>query len=119
MSLGFGERLAGPPSVRAMLALGYLIVFGSLIAFSAYLFLLGRVRPALATSYAYVNPAVAVALGVGLAGEQITGAGVLALSPEARVGAWQAGRGRKSSSVNANPSASRAPNRRGSISADL
>jgi drug/metabolite transporter (DMT)-like permease len=79
LSLVFGERVAGPPTTASLLALGYLIVFGSLIAFSAYVYLLGRVSSSLATSYAYVNPAVAVGLGVGLAGEQITLAGVLAM----------------------------------------
>lgn len=79
LSLALGEHLSGPPTGRSLLALAYLVVFGSLIAFSAYLYLLGRLRPALATSYAYVNPAVAVALGVGLAGEQITLTGILAM----------------------------------------
>jgi drug/metabolite transporter (DMT)-like permease len=59
-----------PP--RPLLALAYLVVFGSWIGFSAYLYLLRRVRPAVATSYAYVNPVVAMILGVGLAGERIT-----------------------------------------------
>jgi drug/metabolite transporter (DMT)-like permease len=79
LSLALGEHLSGPPTGRSLVALAYLVVFGSLIAFSAYLYLLGRLRPALATSYAYVNPAVAVALGVGLAGEQITLTGILAM----------------------------------------
>ncbi|MGB4343660.1 MAG: EamA family transporter, partial [Moraxellaceae bacterium] len=39
--------------------------------FSSYVYLLATVRPALATSYAYVNPVVAVALGVWLGGEQV------------------------------------------------
>jgi len=52
-------------------ALAYLVVFGSIIAFSAYLYLLKHVRPAAATSYAYVNPMVAVLLGVSFAGEHI------------------------------------------------
>lgn len=65
-----GERLAAPPPARAVAAWLYLAIFGSLVAFSAYNHLLRRVRPALATSYAYVNPAVAVALGA-LAGEPV------------------------------------------------
>jgi drug/metabolite transporter (DMT)-like permease len=77
--LALGERIDTVPGERPLLALAYLVVFGSIIAFSAYVFLLGRVRPALATSYAYVNPIVAVGLGVGLAGERITGSGVLAM----------------------------------------
>jgi len=66
-----GERLQHWPALGGWLALGYLVVFGSLIAFSAYLYLLGRVRPAAATSYAYVNPVVAVLLGTLFAGERI------------------------------------------------
>lgn len=52
------------PALRASLAVAYLVVFGSVVAFSAYLWLLQHVRPALATSYAYINPPVAVLLGV-------------------------------------------------------
>ena len=57
----------------------YLTTFGSLLAFSAYAYLLRVVRPALATSYAYVNPIVAIALGVWLGRETITGAAWVAL----------------------------------------
>jgi drug/metabolite transporter (DMT)-like permease len=46
-------------------------VFGSIIAFNAYMYLLKHVRPAAATSYAYVNPAVAVLLGIVFVGETI------------------------------------------------
>jgi drug/metabolite transporter (DMT)-like permease len=65
-----GERVTSLPAARPALAWLYLTVFGSLIAFSAYNFLLRRVRPALATSYAYVNPAVAVVIGAA-AGEPV------------------------------------------------
>jgi drug/metabolite transporter (DMT)-like permease len=74
-----GEKIYALPSVRAVTAFLYLIVFGSLIGFSAYVYLLGRVRPVLATSYAYVNPIIAVILGIWLAGERITGTGVSAM----------------------------------------
>jgi drug/metabolite transporter (DMT)-like permease len=74
-----GDRLAASVPATSWWAMGFLIVFGSLVAFSAYVFLLRRVRPALATSYAYVNPVVAVALGAGLAGEAITWPELLAL----------------------------------------
>jgi len=67
------------PSLTSALALIYLITFGSLVAFSAYAYLLRSVRPSLATSYAYVNPVVAMALGVWLGGERLTGAGLIAL----------------------------------------
>lgn len=67
-----GEHLDKMPSFSAFMALGYLIVFGSMLAISAYMFLLKNVRPVVATSYAYVNPVVAVLLGVGFAGESLT-----------------------------------------------
>jgi drug/metabolite transporter (DMT)-like permease len=66
-----GERLPAHPTVRATAALVYLAIFGSIVAFSAYLYVLKHVRPALATSYAYVNPPVAVLFGVLLAGEHV------------------------------------------------
>jgi drug/metabolite transporter (DMT)-like permease len=66
-----GESWPARPSTAATLAAGYLVVFGSLVAFSAYLYVLGHVRPALATSYAYVNPPVAVLFGVLLADETV------------------------------------------------
>lgn len=68
-----GERLAHAPSMRSLGAMLYLAVFGSIVAFTAYNWLLRNVRPTLATSYAYVNPLVAVAIGWALAGESITG----------------------------------------------
>lgn len=58
-----GERLEGPPSARSLFAMLYLVGFGSLVAFTAYTWLLRNTRPALATSYAYVNPLVALVLG--------------------------------------------------------
>jgi drug/metabolite transporter (DMT)-like permease len=72
LGLMLGQRITGLPSTQSLLALLYLITFGSLIAFSVYVFLLHSLRPALATSYAYVNPVVAVILGVIFAGERIT-----------------------------------------------
>ncbi len=74
-----GERIHSVPTIPAIEAMLFLIFFGSLIAFSAYGYLLRTVRPALATSYAYVNPAVAVGLGVLFAGEHISLIGVLAM----------------------------------------
>ncbi|MHA7634275.1 drug/metabolite exporter YedA [Corallococcus sp. M7] len=73
MALSFvlGERMADTVPPRAMVSFVYLVVFGSLVAFSAYAYLLKHARPALATSYAYVNPAVAVLLGVVFAGETL------------------------------------------------
>lgn len=71
MSLVFEPLPAAWPTGRAAAALAYLASFGSIAAFSAYLYLLAHARPALASSYAYVNPVVALALGWGLAGEPI------------------------------------------------
>jgi len=58
-----GERMHSIPSTSAVLAVAYLIIFGSIIGFTAYIWLLHHVRPALATSYAYINPPIAVLLG--------------------------------------------------------
>lgn len=60
-------------SVRSALALAYLVVFGSIIAFSAYVWLLRNASTPLVSTYAYVNPLVAVLLGWALLGEHITG----------------------------------------------
>jgi drug/metabolite transporter (DMT)-like permease len=59
-------------SLHSVLALAYLIVFGSLIAFSAYIWLLGVSTPARVGTYAYVNPVVALLLGWALAGEPLS-----------------------------------------------
>jgi drug/metabolite transporter (DMT)-like permease len=74
-----GERMTQMPSLKGILAVSYLAVFGSLIAISAYMFLIRNVRPAVATSYAYVNPVVAVLLGTGLGGETLSSTEWLAL----------------------------------------
>jgi drug/metabolite transporter (DMT)-like permease len=66
-----GEHLPAHPTARATVAVVYLAVFGSIVAFSAYLYVLKHARPALATSYAYVNPPVAVLFGLLLAGEHV------------------------------------------------
>lgn len=72
--------LAGEPSrivwsavsLRSVAALLYLGLFGSIVAFTAYLWLLRQVSPALASTYAFVNPAVAVVLGAWLGAEPLT-----------------------------------------------
>lgn len=78
MSLGAGEHW--PPTITAQGAavVAYLAVFGSLVGFTAYVYLLQTVRPALATSYAYVNPPIAIAIGVLFAGEALTAHEVVA-----------------------------------------
>ena len=63
---------AAAVSGKSILALGYLIVAGSLLGFSAYVFLLGATTPARVSTYAYVNPLVAVFLGWLFAGEALT-----------------------------------------------
>jgi len=60
-------------SRNSWLALAYLLVFGSLIAFTAYSWLLKNARPAMVATYAYVNPVIAVILGWAIAGESFTG----------------------------------------------
>lgn len=72
VSLALGERPAWPPGQAPVAAWLYLVVFGSLVAFSAYMYLLAHASPALASSYAFVNPAVALALGSVLAGEALS-----------------------------------------------
>ncbi|MEW6600497.1 MAG: EamA family transporter, partial [Nitrospirota bacterium] len=78
-SLIAGERISVVPAWHSIAAVIYLTVFGSLVGFIAYMYLLDKVRPALATSYAYVNPVIAVLLGVLLAGERITATGITAM----------------------------------------
>jgi drug/metabolite transporter (DMT)-like permease len=72
ISLALGEQFVGPPQPLAAAAWVCLVVFGSLVAFSAYLYLLAHASPALATSYAFVNPVIALFLGTVLAGEVVT-----------------------------------------------
>ena len=64
----------GPAAIapRSLWALAYLIVFGSIVAFTAYNWLLERYSPTLVATHTYVNPIVAVLLGWWLAGEKVT-----------------------------------------------
>jgi drug/metabolite transporter (DMT)-like permease len=71
VSQRLGEQVVTPVPAASLAAWAYLAVAGSLVAFSAYTWLLGHTRPAVATSYAYVNPVVAVALGALLGGERV------------------------------------------------
>jgi drug/metabolite transporter (DMT)-like permease len=71
LSFLHGERLPAIVPGRAIAALGYLIVFGSLVAYTSYLYLLARVPAPVASSYAYVNPLVALVLGAALYGERL------------------------------------------------
>ncbi len=72
VSAALGEHWAIPHSMRVLSAWGYLVVFGSLIGFSAYRFLVERVSPTLATTYAYVNPPVALLVGWWLGNESFS-----------------------------------------------
>lgn len=67
-----GETMQWPPQPLAAAAWAYLVVFGSLIAFNAYMLLLARASAGLAASYTFVNPLIALALGVTLGGEVVT-----------------------------------------------
>lgn len=68
----FGKLDLKNASWTSVGAFAYLIVFGSLVAFTAYSWLLRKVTPARAATYAYVNPLVAVLLGWLIAGEPVT-----------------------------------------------
>ena len=70
VGLLIGERFAELPTLKGTLSVAYLASFGSIIGFTAYVWLLHNVRPTLAGSYAYVNPAIAVLLGGWLASER-------------------------------------------------
>ena len=59
-------------SAASLMALAYLTVFGSIVAFSAYAYLLSVAPASRVSTHAYVNPLIAVALGAGLAGEPVT-----------------------------------------------
>lgn len=75
-----GERMTALPSTQGLLAVAYLCVFGSIVAFTAYVWLLHNVRPVLASSYAYVNPVIAVALGAWIAHERFSLADIGAMA---------------------------------------
>ncbi len=69
-------------SLNSWLGVSYLLVFGSLIGFTAYSWLLKNAQPAMVATYAYVNPVIAVILGWAIAGESLSaqmlvGAGVI------------------------------------------
>jgi drug/metabolite transporter (DMT)-like permease len=72
MSLLAAESPRWPPDPVAVAAWFYLVVFGSLIAFNAYMVLLERASSGLASSYTFVNPVIALLLGVAVAGEVVT-----------------------------------------------
>ncbi|HEX6704765.1 MAG TPA: drug/metabolite exporter YedA [Albitalea sp.] len=67
-----GETPQWPPQPAAVAAWLYLVVFGSLIAFNAYMVLLANASAGLASSYTFVNPVIAMLLGVAVLGEAVT-----------------------------------------------
>ena len=80
-----GERFTGEYGASTWLALGYLVVFGSTVAFTAYVWLLANAPISLVATYAYVNPVVAVFLGWLILSEPVTvpvviGGGVVVLA---------------------------------------
>jgi len=79
-----GERWElGATSTSSWISWGYLLVFGSLLAFSSYIYVLGQLPVSTVATYAYVNPVIAVMLGMLLAGERFSlvqlGGGLLVL----------------------------------------
>jgi drug/metabolite transporter (DMT)-like permease len=81
LSVLSGEVFAFAPAqvtTTSLLALAYLVVFGSLVGFTAYIWLLHHTTPTKATTYAYVNPVVAVLLGWALLDEPLTPRVILA-----------------------------------------
>ena len=79
LSAGEGARMDwSAVTVRSASALVYLAIFGSIVAFSAYTWLLRNAKPSVVSTYAYVNPFVAVLLGALLLSEPVTGGMIVA-----------------------------------------
>jgi drug/metabolite transporter (DMT)-like permease len=72
VSATLGEHWSVPSQPAVWWAWGYLVIFGSLIAFSAYRYVVERVSPTLAATYAYVNPPVALFVGWWLGNESFS-----------------------------------------------
>jgi drug/metabolite transporter (DMT)-like permease len=73
VALAAGETPPRHLSAAALEAFAYLTVVGSMVGFTAFTCVVRRLRPAVAQSYAYVNPLVALGLGAALAGETLSG----------------------------------------------
>jgi drug/metabolite transporter (DMT)-like permease len=107
VSAGHGDfAKLGHASAKSILAVAYLVVFGSIVAFSAYAWLLRNARTSLVATYAYVNPLVAVFLGWAVENEGIglrtVLAGGLILAAVALIVSPQRGaRGRTTAAVGA------------------
>ena len=72
LSAALGEHWSLGYGTRTFMAWGYLVVFGSLIGFSAFRYLIDNVSPMLASTYAYANPVVALIVGAWLGGERFS-----------------------------------------------
>ena len=70
-SAAMSEPIPATVTAEAWLALLYLVVFGSLLAYGAYVYLVREVSPGALATHAFVNPVIAVAVGVGLLGESV------------------------------------------------
>lgn len=107
-------------STRSLAALAYLIVAGSLLGFTAYVFLLGATTPARVGTYAYVNPIVAVFLGWAFAGEAVTARTVIAalaiVGAVASIIRYGGRRVQKEVALEAAPEAAAEPKRAGRMS---
>jgi drug/metabolite transporter (DMT)-like permease len=79
LSLLTGEHPDTVPTMQSFSALLYLSLVGTVIGFTAYMYLLKTVRPSLATSYAYINPLVAIILSIIFLGETISPIAMLAM----------------------------------------
>lgn len=96
------EPLVLHASARSWLAWGYLVTFGSLLAFTSYVWVLGAAPISLVATYAYVNPVVAVFLGWAVVGESVTwaivgGGAVVVASVALVIASERSGSARRSS----------------------
>lgn len=99
-------RMHGPVVWRSVAALGYMILFGSILAFGCFTWLLRVSGPSRVGSYALVNPLVAVLLGVGVADEPLTPRLVIATLVIVS-GVWLVHRRPRSATVSTSPLATR------------
>ncbi len=90
VSAALGEHWSMPHAPRVFWAWGYLVLFGSLIAFSAYRFVVERVSASLASTYAYINPPVALLVGWWLGHERFSVNVLLGLPVVLVAVAWHA-----------------------------
>jgi drug/metabolite transporter (DMT)-like permease len=102
MAMVSREPLVLHASARSWLAWGYLVTFGSLLAFTSYVWVLGAAPISLVATYAYVNPVVAVFLGWAVVGESVTwaivgGGAVVVASVALVIGSERSGSARRAS----------------------